>query len=356
MAIITPANLTFNGKEVRSFAEAVIESLYEYPALNQYMTVVGNIKAKQQIALIGHLHKITRLDAGCGTGQYTPNIPMSEKFWDPSDLKIWLNMCWKDFLGTFMVYYEHAKTRKPDLTDTEIFSQWLLEDVDNAANEDIVRISWFANKNIAAGDLAGGSGSIPDYNQINGLWKQIFAIAAANPAQRVTIAENGGASKVLQQFDSSDVTAQTATKYFQDLIFKADTRLRSRADGIMLSTRSLTDEYIRERMAFSNIDMSYTRLETGILTLQIMGVPVYVVDQWDRVIQADLLNTTTYVLPHRAVYTTKSNIQVGIDGPAGNDFTDWAVFFDQMTETSNIKGLYKLDAKVIEDYLVQVAY
>jgi hypothetical protein len=355
MAIITPANLTFNGTEVRDFAEAVIESLYDYPLLNTYMTVVGGVKAKQQIALIGHLHKITRLDPGCGQGQYTPNIPMSEKYWNPVDLKIWLNMCWKDFLATFMVYYENVKTEKADLTTTQIFSEWLVKDVDNAANEDIVRIAWFADTAVGTGDLS-STAAVADYNQINGLWKQIFAIAALHTNQRVVIAENAGTDKAGQQFNNDDTIAKTATGYFQSLIFNADTRLRSRADGIILSTRSLTDQYIRERMSFANIDMSYTRTETGILTLQIMGVPVYVVDQWDRVIQADLVNTTTYHIPHRAVYTVKSNLQVGIDGPAGNDFTDWAVFFDQMTETSNIKGLYKMDAKVIEDYLVQVAY
>lgn len=355
MSIITPANLTFNGKEVRSFAEAVIESLYDYPALNTYMTVVGNIKAKQQIGLISHLHKITRLDPGCGDGKYTPNIPMSEKFWNPVDLKIWLNMCWKDFLGTFMVYYEKAKTDKPDLTNTEIFSQWLIDEVDNAAKEDIVRIAWFADTAITSDDLAAGV-AVADYNQLNGFWKQIFAIAAANANQRVTIAENAGATKILQQFDAADTTAQVATGYFQSLIFGADTRLRTREDGFILSTLSLVDQYYRERMAVTNIPAAYDRVENGINVFKIMGVDVYAISQWDRVIQGDLVNTTTYHIPHRALYTVKSNLQVGIDGPAGNDFTEWDVFFDKMTETSNIKGLYKMDAKVIEDYLLRVAY
>jgi hypothetical protein len=355
MAIITPANLTFNGKEVRSFAEAVIESLYEYPALNTYMTVVGNVKAKQQIGLISHLHKITRLDPGCGQGQYTPNIPMSEKFWNPVDLKIWLNMCWKDFLGTFMVYYENAKTQKPDLTTTEIFSQWLIDEVDQAAKEDILRIAWFADTAITSGQLAAGV-AVADYNQLNGIWKQLFAIAAANSSRRVTIAKNAGASKVAQQFDATDTTNQVATGIFQSLIFSADTRLRTRADGFILSTLSLVDQYYKERMAVTNIPMAYDRVENGIRVFKIMGVDVYAIDQWDRVIQGDLVNTTTYNLPHRAVYTVKANLQVGIDGPAGNEFTNWDVFYDKMSETSNIKGLYKMDAKVIEDYMVQLAY
>lgn len=355
MAIITPANLTFNGKEIRSFAEAVIESLYEYPALNTYMTVVGNVKAKQQIGLISHLHKITRLDPGCGQGQYTPNIPMSEKFWNPVDLKIWLNMCWKDFLATFLVYYEKAKTEKADLTSTEIFSMWLVDEVDNAAKEDIVRIAWFADTAIGTGGLATGV-AVADYNQLNGFWKQIFAIAAANAAQRVTITQNAGASKTAQQFSAADTTNQVATGIFQSLIFGADTRLRTRADGFILSTLSLVDQYQKERMAVTNIPLAYDRVENGITVFKIMGVDVYAISQWDRVIQGDLVNTTTYNIPHRAIYTVKANLQVGIDGPGGNDFTDWSVFFDQMTETSNIKGLYKMDAKVIENYLLQVAY
>lgn len=355
MAIITPANLTFNGKEVRSFAEAVIESLYEYPALNTFMTVVGNVKAKQQIGLISHLHKITRLDPGCGSGQYTPNIPMSEKFWNPVDLKIWLQMCWKDFLATFMVYYEHAKTQKPDLTTTEIFSQWLIDEVDNAAKEDIVRIAWFANTAIATGDLDAGA-AVADYNQIDGLWKQLFAIGAAHATQRVTITKNAGASIVLQAFTATDTTNQVATGIFQSLIFNADTRLRARGDAFILSTLSLVDQYYRERMAVTNIPMAYDRIENGIQVFKIMGVDVYAISQWDRVIQTDLLHTTTYVSPHRAVFTVKQNLQVGLDGPGGNDFTDWDVWYSKDHETSNIKGLYKMDAKVIEDYMVQLAY
>jgi len=355
MAIITPGDLTFNGREIRSFAEAVIESLYEYPALNTYMTVIGNVKAKQQIGLISHLHKITRLDPGCGDGKYTPNIPMSEKFWNPVDLKIWLNTCWKDFLATFLVYYENAKTQKPDLTNTAIFSQWLVDEVDNAAMEDIVRIAWFADTSVSSGDLASGV-AVEDYNQLDGLWKQIFAIAAANAAQRVTITKNAGVSKSAQQFDSTDTTNQVATGIFQNLIFKADTRLRTRTDGFILSTLSLVDQYYAERMKVTNIPMAYDRVENGINVFKIMGVDVYAISQWDRVIQGDLVNDTTYHIPHRAIYTVKANLQVGIDGPAGNDFTNWSVFFDQMTETSNIKGLYKMDTKVIEDYLLQVAY
>lgn len=366
MAIINPAQLTFNGKEVRTFAEAVIAKLYTYPNINEYSTIVPNVKAKTQIALLGHLSKITRLDPGCGSGKYTPTIPMTEKFFNPADLKIWIVTCWKDFLATFMVYYEREFAKKPDLTVTEIFDQWLVDEVDNAMMEDAIRIAWFADTAIGASNLVGGSGDVANYNQIDGYWKQIFAIMAANTSQRVTITKNAAATYVLQQFTQTDTDNRVATGIFQSLIFGADTRLRSAPDGIILATQSLADQYLKERMSYSNIPESYMRVETGntntngLFYIEIMGVKIYVISQWDRVIQGDLLNTTysgaAYYLPHRAVYTTKTNLQQSLDGGDLNDSAVWNIWYSQDDETSNIKGLYKTDVKVVEDYMVRAAY
>lgn len=76
MAVINPSDLSFNGQEVRTFAEAIIESMVEYPALSDMHLVQEGIVAKQQIALIGHLSKITRKDLGCGNGKLDKNIPL----------------------------------------------------------------------------------------------------------------------------------------------------------------------------------------------------------------------------------------------------------------------------------------
>lgn len=353
--IINPSSLNFNGREIRSFAEAVFADIYDYPAASEYTTIVPNIKAKQQIVLIGRMSKITRLDPGCGIGQISTTVPISQKFWNPVDIKIWLPTCWKDFLATFMVYFERASTQKPDLTVTEIFSQFLLDQVSNAAAEDFIRIAWFADTAIATSDLSNPV-DVVNYNQIDGMWKQIFAIAAANPLRRVTIAKNAGATFADQTFTDADTTNQVATKVFLKLTMSADTRLRAEKDGFILSTRSLTDQYMLERMAQTNIPLAYTRTETGFDSLVINGVPVHVVSQWDRVIQGDLVNATNWHIPHRAVYSSKDNLQIGIDGSSEAAISNWDIWYSKDLETANIKGLYKLDAKVIEDYEVQVAY
>lgn len=366
MAIITPSQLTFNGKEVRTFAEAVIAKLYTFPSINEYSTIVPNVKAKTQIALLGHLKKITRLDPGCGSGQYTPNIPMSEKFFNPVDLKIWIQVCWKDFLATFMVYYEREFARKPDLTVTEIFDQWLVDDTQNAMLEDAIRIAWFSDTAIGNANLVGGASDVPNYNQLDGYWKQIFAIMSANPTQRVTITKNAGATFAAQTFDDTDTTNKVATKIFQKLILGADSRLRSDPNAQILATQSLVDQYLLERMSFTNIDVSYKLAEDangrqieGLYFIDVLGVKVYVMSQWDRTI-ADFLNTSfsgvASYLPHRAVYTTKMNLQQSLDGGDLNNSDVWDIWYSKDTELSNIKALYKTDVKVIEDYMIRAAY
>lgn len=357
MAVINPADLTFNGQEVRSFAEAVISQMVEYPQMEELHQVLSGIVAKQQIAILGNLSKITRKDLGCGLGKLSKITPMSQKFWDPVNFKIWLSECWEQFEATFMVYYLNVGKDKPDLTTTEIFSQWLVEEVGQASARDAMRIVWFGDKladNIAdGGNLTLGVEPL-DYTMIDGLWKQLFAIGTATPARKTTIAKNAGISYVAQTFDDADTTANVATKIFQSLIFKADRRLRAMADKAIWATRSLTDQYMLERMSVTNIEQAYTRVESGIDTLQIMGVKVYVMDQWDDVIRADYDTAVKWYLPHRAVMTTKSNIPVGFDTAIGPK--DFDVFYDKMSETSNIKGLYKMDTKVIQNHLVQLAY
>ena len=73
-ALITPGDITFNGQEVRSMSEVIIEDAYQNPSLNEFHTIVENIVAKEQIAYLGTLSKMTKADAGCGTGKQRPGL------------------------------------------------------------------------------------------------------------------------------------------------------------------------------------------------------------------------------------------------------------------------------------------
>lgn len=356
MPIITPSQLTFNGTEARQFSEAIIEEGFLNPSLEELHLIFEDIVAKQQIPFIGRLSKITKKDLGCGTGKTSKNIPMSEKFWEPEQLKIWLSICYKEFDQTFMLYLRNKGIDYANLTDTEIFD-FLLSKVTEASPEDLLRFSWFGDKNAAtianSGVFTNGI-DLTDYDQINGFWKQLFAIVAATPARRVNIAKNAGASYAAQTFDATDTTNRMATKIFQQLTLKCDARLKGKATKRIYATRSLADQYVQERLDNDKVEIAYLRMESGIDKLMIMGVEVLVIDLWDRTIQQDQDNGVKWNLPHRAVMTEKTNIPLGIDMKAA--IGAFRVYFEESDETSNIKGGYKADAKVLENHLVQVAY
>src|SRR5690606_16462332 len=146
------------------------------------------------IAFLGRIDKVTKADAGCGTGKQTRTIPMSEKFWDPVKLKIWLSFCEDDLENTFYVYLTNNGVDRRDVTTvSQFWTQWVMEVFGDAVNSDALRLAWFADtdiKKVTDGGVLSNTADVADYNQLDGFWKQIFAAVTAGKTKRVTIDEN----------------------------------------------------------------------------------------------------------------------------------------------------------------------
>ena len=357
MSLINPANLTFNGEEIKTMAEAIMKQKFEKPAITEFHTIEEDIVAKKQIAFLGRLNKITKKDAGCGTGVTTTNIPMSEKFWDPEMVKIWLQQCHRDLEASFWVYAKNRGLNIADLTATD-FARFVIERMSDAAFEDALRIVWFndtaaGNYNSSPAGVITNGVSLGDYNIIDGLWKQLFAIVAATPARRVTIAANAEATFALQDSVLNANDGVAAKNVFNSLFNTADYRLMAAQDKVLIASQSLVNAYANYLESQGN-DASFIRIENGFSVLRYRDLEIIGFNFWDRTIRADFSNGTKWFLPHRAVLTTKSNLAVGFDASSG--VSDFDVFYDKTTELTNFKGAYKVDAKVLEDYMVQVAY
>ena len=83
-------------------------------------------------------------------------------------------------------------------------------------------------------------------------------------------------------------------------------------------------------------------------------IPIQVINSWDRFIDAYFNNGTRLNIPHRAILTTKQNIQIGVEEE--RSMTEFDIFMDKKTKKWYLDSLFKLDAKIIEDYMIQVAY
>lgn len=342
------SNITFTAEEARAFGDVMMEAAYNDPAVQAYHTVVSGIKAKKKIPFVGRLSKITKADAGCGTGATSQSIPTSEKEWDPIKAKAWLEECADDLEETFMVWLLAEGNGRTDFTASDI-TRFLLQRFSEAQAEDALRQAWLSDTAYVAGDLTGGAGDLPNYNLYDGLWKQLVAIGTATPARRVTISENAE-SAVAGQLN---LGATFAYDLFKEMYESADPRLRADPSAYYL----VSDEIFYNYMTYlesKGVSESFMRIENGATALRFRSHWIYNMNVWSRYIQSDFLISGAYDTPNRAVFTTRPNLLVGFDSPSAVGTPE--IWYERKDEKVNLRCKYKVDAKVGHNYMVQLAY
>lgn len=370
MAIINPSDLTFNGEEIKSFSEAIYEATFAKPALTEFHTLYSDIKAKKQIAFLGRLGGLVgrKHDSanGCAPLVNPNGITNTEKFWNPVYCEDRLVACWDEFLESFMVYSLKNGIDKADITSTDI-ANFIEDRYKDEIAESVLRNVWFNDTDAAAYNASpagtfynGGNANVTvDYfNLIDGLWKQIFAICAANPSQLISdlTTKNNQTTFSNQAFNNSDITNRLVTKAIQNLVFSADDRLRDADGQLLLCTRSIADQYTRELEA-EGVDGSWTAIQDGIATLKRGGLTLVVVPFWDRMIKTysrQAGNVNAYFRPHRMILTTKEQLAAGTEEAGGLSNVD--VHYDKVDKKVYFDFGYNIDAKFLKDYMLQAAY
>ncbi len=355
--IINPADLTFNGEEIKQLSEAVFESVFNKPDANVFHTFMPGIKAKKQIALLGRIEGLTgKGDGSCNPTSNDNTIGMSEKFWDPSTVSNRLTECWDNLKESFFIYGTRCGIAQADLTSTD-FWMFLQERMADTLIEEVYRIAWFSDT--AAAVVPGGNltaGTDPDYfNKLDGFWKQLFAIVAAD-ADRRTLgidSRNGQATFATQEFDATDTANRVVTNTLQNMRYGSDFRLRGKEGLQYIVTQSVADQYERE-LTDANISFTTERLENGMTMLRSGGIEVIGFQFWDRIIRTYESDGTVWYLPHRALLTVKTNTQIGTCEEA--NLSEMNSIYDPVTKLNHLDTQYDIDAKIIEDYLVQLAY
>ncbi len=345
MAFIS-STLTFSAEEIRTLAETIITEVIEAPQITSIHSIDENIVTNKAIGIIGGLSKITKKDPGCGVGVTPKTLAISGKEWDPQQTKIWIQLCHTEFETNFFVYLKNKGIMYADVTNTDI-ADFIVNTMESAAIKDLWRIVWF--NQLTPANLTAGT-DVSDYNIINGFWQQIYTIVAANAARRIPITANASATYALQE---SDLTAVQAKDIFRSLQTSADYRLQGAADKVILATQSLVNRY-EDYLESVAVPAAYERIEGGFSSIRRGGVDIIAIPLWDEIIREDYNNGAKYYLPHRAVLTTKRNLRIGFDD--SNAVAQFDVFYDKTTELNNFKGGYKVDAKVIQDFMIQVAY
>lgn len=189
----------------------------------------------------------------------------------------------------------------------------------------------------------------------------VYFADTATPFVITTLAGTSGTPKTVntavtyaaQKFTAQDTENQLITGILQQMIDNSDERLADQPMEFFV-TRSVANQYKAERRAFLNIDEAYQRTETGWDFLEIDGIRIMVLKFEDRFIKQFHDSGVGYYLPHRIYLTTKENLHLATEEEGS--MTMIKAWYRDYDNQYYIDMLYSLDALVIEDYKVVLAY
>lgn len=358
--LFNPAHLTYTADEIRDFSELIFEKAYKYPQLSLMHQVETGIRAKKNIGISGRMGLIGKARTGCAFTADNQIIPFTEKQWDPKEVDIPFSQCLDDLLPSFWKWGAKMGKDKLDLTQTD-FEEWFTILYAEASIEAALRIAWFnatdhANYSDSPAGFITNATDTDYYNIINGLWYQLFDIAATNSDRQYVISENSNATYALQALATDK--GQTILANLEE---QADDRLRDDEDAVMFVTRSIFDNYmatlrskgVSESFMYIQTGGQFTK-QNGYRVAEYNGIPVIEVPFWDRKIKSDFNNGTKWWLPHRAVYTNPENLALGFE--EADSFEDFNAWYNPDEGEWRARGMYSIDAKVVIDSHVQVAF
>jgi len=348
-SIIDVSGLTLNSKEADQVSQAVIEKVFVQGELSQVHDIQTGISMSQQVVFVDNLDVGGEALSGC-TPAAQSGLTMTEKFWTPKLVAGRFSHCAAD-LNILLKIFRRAQRVEPDFYD-RIGSEELgilLAKIVDSLKVSVSAKAWLSDT--AAAIQPGGNFTIAGFNaglwdQFEGLWKQIFADASV---PRYTIAENANATYVLQK-----LAAGKSLTIFQEMYEGADPRLLGDPSAQFLVTRSIWDNYLTLTETKEFNGGITTRLDNGQITMDYRGIPVVLMNEWDRTIRKYQDDLTVHYRPHRALLTTPMNIPIGT--LSESDLDSLTSFYDMKDKTNYVDYGYFLHALWGESYMGSVAY
>lgn len=344
-------HLTKDNGAIKNLRDLMVVTAFTDENLEQFFTLRQNVAQGDKLGWTGEMSEIGWKGAPCNPEYKTPTISSAEKEWDLGDWSVPLKWCYEEFVGTLAEYALKTGTDIHDLTGTDIMDVLILPALEEAYRRMAWRFVWFNDKDKVAENITAGF-DVELFNTNDGLFKQLFAIGAANPAQRVSIAANEESTYAAQM--SAIKQAGVAIGIFESLLENADPRIASMNGAALFVTKSLADALKKDLKREYKEILTWEQVFGGISVTEFDGVKIYSISLWDRMIQRYENNGTTLNLPHRAVFGSPSQMLVGT--PANKIISDFDLWFNKDERVVKHYSAGKLGTLIGEDNLFQLAY
>lgn len=339
---------------VKSFNELYVRRLVDSPALNEFTTFVTGIRNDTEIGLVdGDFGLVGKAAQGCGTR--TPDaktLATSLKKWELKRWEVFMQFCWTDLETNFGKFARKIGTDIPDLTATD-FLNYMETVLDKTLVSMFFRFVWFNDTDAAAytdspAGVYNSTTTLPYLTLFDGYFKQLEEIISTTPARRTTLAAyNDQATFALQD---STLTNEKAHDEIINVIDGAPATLRSAEDTMILCTDSVARKAMRHLQKLGtpyNVDLTIS----GLKLLEFDGYKMISIPWWDKFIRAYQKDASKYNMPHRILMMTKSNFLIGMEG--NQLFDTMKITFNDETEYTNLKIKDAMDAKIVDDELIQ---
>jgi len=344
-------NLHFTPDELRSLNELVVTAVLEAPELSSFHTFVTGIKNDRRIGIIpGTFGLIGKAAQACNPVPQCYENVADEKTWEPRYLEVIIDMCVDELADTLMKLAVKCGVDVFDLTKTEIFT-FILDILTKDIKKMVFRHVWFGDQAAAAfplGNLTPGTDPT-FFNVINGFFQQMAVIYAANPLQLNAMPGNTQATYALQGTVATPLLTYNAVNA---LIDNGISELAAQPDRILLVTRSVMDRLRRQLQALGTAFQDYKLSINGLEFATWDGIRLVSIPLWDQWIRAYENNGVRWNDPHRVVYTTVSNLNIGM--VCTSLFDNINSFYDQRSRINRIEAVDAFDAKIIDDRLLMV--
>lgn len=351
--LLDVSQLTLNPEEAREISQLIIEKGLLDGNLAKNHDIVTGIDHMMQIPFAGQLQDSLKKSTGCTPNQGGVAI-FSEKFWEPVLFDVRYTHCQAE-MNNLLKLFQRASKINPDFYD-KIDSQELgviYALISQMLNDVIPTKVWFSDKNAQPynnGGVFTNGVDIALYNTFYGLWAQIFKAVSVGEITAFTPINESAYSGYQNQVLGVDA----AFNYLSEVYNKADSRLLTDAGLKFQVTRSIADNY-RNTIRNKNLGAGFLEVvSNGVPQLLFDGIPVEIRYDWDRDIKALQDDGTSLHLPHRIVLTTNSNIPVGT--MSTDDLQTLDSFYDRTLKANIIDVAFTLDAKLLENYMISVAY
>jgi hypothetical protein len=343
-------NLHFTADELRSLTDLIVTAVLEAPPLNSFHTLVPGIKNDREIGIIpGTFGLLLKAAQACNpTPQCHEAVAVAKK-WSPKYLEFINDLCIDEIENSLMRLYIDC-ANPYDLTKTEIFT-WIVDKYSKDLPKEVLRYAWFGDTNAAVWPLGNLTPGVDPafFNVLDGFWVQLAAIYAANPLQLQAMPGNTQAIYALQQSVATPLLTYNAVNAIIDA---GPAELEQQPDKIVLVTRSVFQRLRRQLQALGTAFQDYKLMINGLEFANWDGIRLVSIPLWDQFIRTYENNGTRWNDPHRVVYTTVSNLNIGM--VCTSMFDNINSFYDPRSRYNRVEANDAFDMKIIDDRLLMV--